>query len=83
MIKTRGRPVFFLHRRTTETLLDRTLTESEREPATLADLLPQPQDNNEAVDPFAMLIGHDRSLHDAVEKKGKPRYCIPTGCTSC
>lgn len=78
VIKTRGRPVFFLHRRTTETLLDRTLTESEREPATLADLLPQPQDNNEAVDPFAMLIGHDRSLHDAVEK-GKAAVLYPHG----
>lgn len=39
-IKSRGRPVFFLHRQAIETLLGRKLDESEREVQTVADLLP-------------------------------------------
>ncbi|WP_434636819.1 transcriptional regulator DagR [Klebsiella sp. I138] len=77
VIKTRGRPVYFLHRRTTETLLDRQLTETDREPVTLADLLPKHAPDTMA-DPFTLLIGHDRSLHDAVEK-GKAAVLYPHG----
>ena len=50
-IKSRGRPVFFLHRQAIETLLGRKLDESEREVQTVADLLPV-QENQATDDPF-------------------------------
>lgn len=64
-IKSRGRPVFFLHRQAIETLLGRQLDESEREVQTVADLLPV-QEDQATDDPFFGLIGYDRSLRDAV-----------------
>lgn len=39
-IKSRGRPVYFLHRQALETLLGRQLEESEREVRSVADVLP-------------------------------------------
>lgn len=77
VIKTRGRPVFFLHRQATQTLLDRPLTESEREIGAISDLLPD-RDLPPVSDPFTLLIGHDRSLRDAVEK-GKAAVLYPHG----
>lgn len=77
VIKTRGRPVFFLHLQATQTLLDRPLAESEREIGTISDLLPD-RDLPSVSDPFSLLIGHDRSLRDAVEK-GKAAVLYPHG----
>lgn len=77
VIKTRGRPVFFLHRQATQALLDRPLTESEREIGAISDLLPD-RDLPPVSDPFTLLIGHDRSLRDAVEK-GKAAVLYPHG----
>lgn len=77
VIKTRGRPVFFLHRQATQALLDRPLTESEREIGAISDLLPD-RDLPPVSDPFTLLIGHDRSLQDAVEK-GKAAVLYPHG----
>lgn len=76
-IKSRGRPVFFLHRQAIETLLGRKLDESEREVQTVADLLPV-QENQATDDPFSGLIGYDRSLRDAVEK-GRAAVLYPHG----
>lgn len=76
-IKSRGRPVFFLHRQAIETLLGRKLDESEREVQTVADLLPV-QENQATEDPFSGLIGYDRSLRDAVEK-GRAAVLYPHG----
>lgn len=76
-IKSRGRPVFFLHRQGIETLLGRKLDESEREVQTVADLLPV-QENQATDDPFSSLIGYDRSLRDAVEK-GRAAVLYPHG----
>lgn len=81
VIKTRGRPVFFLHLQATQTLLDRPLAESEREIGAISDLLPE-RDLPSVSDPFSLLIGHDRSLRDAVEKV-KRRCSIRRGCTCC
>lgn len=75
-IKSRGRPVFFVHREAIEALIGRRLPEHEREVQSLADLLP-PQVETQG-DPFTALIGHDRSLHDAVEK-GKAAVLYPHG----
>ncbi|MCS4271853.1 sigma-54 dependent dga operon transcriptional activator [Raoultella sp. BIGb0132] len=77
VIKTRGRPVFFLHLQATQTLLDRQLAESEREIGAISDLLPD-RDLPSVSDPFTLLIGHDRSLRDAVEK-GKAAVLYPHG----
>ncbi|HFI5641268.1 TPA: transcriptional regulator DagR [Raoultella planticola] len=77
VIKTRGRPVFFLHRQATQALLDRPLIESEREIGAISDLLPD-RDLPPVSDPFTLLIGHDRSLRDAVEK-GKAAVLYPHG----
>ena len=77
VIKTRGRPVFFLHLQATQTLLDRPLAESEREIGAISDLLPD-RDQPSVSDPFSLLIGHDRSLRDAVEK-GKAAVLYPHG----
>lgn len=77
VIKTRGRPVFFLHLQATQTLLDRPLAESEREIGAIRDLLPE-RDLPSVSDPFSLLIGHDRSLRDAVEK-GKAAVLYPHG----
>ncbi|ROR06247.1 transcriptional regulator DagR [Erwinia sp. JUb26] len=76
-IKSRGRPVFFLHRRAAEALLGRSLDESEREVRSIADLLPR-QDNPTTDDPFVVLTGFDRSLRDAVEK-GRAAVLYPHG----
>nr|WP_314424252.1 transcriptional regulator DagR [uncultured Erwinia sp.] len=76
-IKSRGRPVFFLHRRAAEGVLGRALEESEREVRSIADLLP-PNENHPADDPFTALIGFDRSLHEAVEK-GRAAVLYPHG----
>ena len=76
-IKSRGRPVFFLHRQAIETLLGRKLDESEREVQTVADLLPV-QEAKATDDPFFGLIGYDRSLRDAVEK-GRAAVLYPHG----
>lgn len=76
-IKSRGRPVFFLHRQAIETLLGRQLDESEREVQTVADLLPV-QEAQATDDPFFGLIGYDRSLRDAVEK-GRAAVLYPHG----
>ena len=76
-IKSRGRPVFFLHRQAIETLLGRKLDEFEREVQTVADLLPV-QENQATDDPFSGLIGYDRSLRDAVEK-GRAAVLYPHG----
>ncbi|EMM5878018.1 sigma 54-interacting transcriptional regulator, partial [Raoultella ornithinolytica] len=77
VIKTRGRPVFFLHLQATQTLLDRPLAESERDIVAISDLLPE-RDLPSVSDPFSLLIGHDRSLRDAVEK-GKAAVLYPHG----
>ncbi len=76
-IKSRGRPVFFLHRKATEALLGRTLEASEREVRSLADLLPC-EENPAPDDPFTALTGYDRSLRDAVEK-GRAAVLYPHG----
>lgn len=76
-IKSRGRPVFFLHRQAIEMLLDRTLDESEREVRSVADLIAH-QESLVSDDPFIGLIGYDRSLHDAVEK-GRAAVLYPHG----
>ena len=76
-IKSRGRPVFFLHRRAAEALLGRSLDESEREVRSIADPLPR-QENPAADDPFVALTGFDRSLRDAVEK-GRAAVLYPHG----
>lgn len=76
-IKSHGRPVFFLHLRAVETLLDRPLAETEREVRAIADLLPR-QTSQPPADPFTGLIGYDRSLRDAVEK-GKAAVLYPHG----
>ena len=76
-IKSRGRPVFFLHRQTLETLLGRKLESSEREVRSVADLLPQTENTGDD-DPFTGLIGYDRSLRDAVEK-GRAAVLYPQG----
>ncbi|ADO50050.1 Sigma 54 interacting domain protein [[Enterobacter] lignolyticus SCF1] len=75
-IKGRGRPVFFLHRLALEALLGRPLLDAEREVHSAAALLPHPPEQED--DPFALLIGHDRSLRDAVEK-GKAAVLYPHG----
>lgn len=76
-IKSRGRPVFFLHRQAIEMLLDRTLDESEREVRSVADLIAH-QESLVSDDPFIGLIGYDRSLRDAVEK-GRAAVLYPHG----
>ncbi|MBM7344448.1 transcriptional regulator DagR [Pantoea coffeiphila] len=76
-IKSRGRPVFFLHRRAAEALLGRSLDESEREVRSIADLLPR-RENHATDDPFTALTGFDRSLRDAVEK-GRAAVLYPHG----
>ena len=76
-IKSRGRPVFFLHRQALETLLGRKLDDAEREVRTIADLLPR-QEGHTIDDPFTGLIGYDRSLRDAVEK-GRAAVLYPHG----
>lgn len=60
-IKSKGRPVFFLHRQAMETLLGRRLNDTECEVRTVGDLLP-PQEGRSPDDPFSGLIGYDRSL---------------------
>src|SRR5690606_37573355 len=77
VIKSRGRPVFFLHCQALETLLGRKLTDAEREVRSVAELLPQ-QENASVDDPFTGLIGYDRSLRDAVEK-GRAAVLYPHG----
>ncbi|PRD15239.1 transcriptional regulator DagR [Pantoea coffeiphila] len=76
-IKSRGRPVFFLHRRAAEVLLGRPLDESEREVRSITDLLPR-RENSAIDDPFTALTGFDRSLRDAVEK-GRAAVLYPHG----
>lgn len=76
-IKSRGRPVLFLHRQALETLLGRTLDDAECEVHSLSDLLPPPQSAS-SDDPFSGLIGYDRSLRDAVEK-GRAAVLYPHG----
>lgn len=75
-IKSRGRPVFFLHRQAIETLLGRKLDESEREVQTVADLLPVQENPQQTI--LSGLIGYDRSLRDAVEK-GRAAVLYPHG----
>lgn len=77
VIKSRGRPVFFLHCQALETLLGRKLTDAEREVRSVAELLPQ-QEMASVDDPFTGLIGYDRSLRDAVEK-GRAAVLYPHG----
>lgn len=76
-IKSRGRPVYFLHRQALETLLGRQLEESEREVRSVADVLPH-EEHYAPDDPFTSLIGYDRSLRDAVEK-GRAAVLYPHG----
>ena len=76
-VKRRGRPVLFLHREALEQLLGRTLASRECDVARVAELLPPP-DADDGGDPFAALIGHDRSLKDAVEK-GRAAVLYPRG----
>lgn len=80
-IKSRGRPVYFLHRQALETLLGRQLEESEREVRSVADVLPH-EEHYAPDDPFTSLIGYDRSLRDAVEKAVR-RCSIRTVYTFC
>ncbi|KFB98786.1 transcriptional regulator [Trabulsiella guamensis ATCC 49490] len=75
-VKTRGRPVFFLHRQALEALLGRGLSATERELPSVSALLPHADEQDN--DPFTALIGHDRSLRDAVEK-GKAAVLYPQG----
>ncbi|WES68483.1 transcriptional regulator DagR [Superficieibacter sp. HKU1] len=77
VIKSRGRPVYFLHRMAIEALLGRKLDENEREMRSVAALLPQPS-FPATTDPFSALIGYERSLRDAVEK-GKAAVLYPHG----
>ncbi|MDU4315099.1 MAG: transcriptional regulator DagR, partial [Klebsiella michiganensis] len=76
-IKSKGRPVFFLHRQAMETLLGRRLNDTECEVRTVGDLLPHQEDRSPD-DPFSGLIGYDRSLRDAVEK-GRAAVLYPHG----
>lgn len=76
-IKSRGRPVYFLHRQALEMLLGRQLEESEREVRSVADVLPH-EEHYAPDDPFTSLIGYDRSLRDAVEK-GRAAVLYPHG----
>ncbi|MDU1426034.1 MAG: transcriptional regulator DagR, partial [Klebsiella michiganensis] len=76
-IKSKGRPVFFLHRQAIETLLGRRLNDTECEVRTVSDLLPH-QEGRSPDDPFSGLIGYDRSLRDAVEK-GRAAVLYPHG----
>ncbi|MGS9121278.1 sigma 54-interacting transcriptional regulator, partial [Salmonella enterica subsp. enterica serovar Infantis] len=66
-IKSRGRPVYFLHRQSLETLLGRQLEESEREVLSVADVLTH-EEHYAPDDPFTIMSGYDRSMRDAVEK---------------
>lgn len=62
-IKSRGRPVFFLHRLATESLLERRLEEHEREVRSVANLRVH-QENHTANDSFTNLTGYDPNLQD-------------------
>ncbi len=77
VIKSGGRPVFFLHREAIETLLGRRLKDSECDVRTITDLLPH-HDAHATDDAFSGLTGHDRSLRDAVEK-GRAAVLYPRG----
>ncbi|MBB1199673.1 transcriptional regulator DagR [Enterobacteriaceae bacterium 89] len=77
VVKSRGRPVFFLHSQALQTVLGRKLGEGEHKLRAIADLLPNGVDAG-AEDPFTGLIGYDRSLKEAVEK-GRAAVLYPHG----
>ncbi|POP44659.1 transcriptional regulator DagR [Superficieibacter electus] len=77
VVKSRGRPVYFLHRAAIEVLLARKLGANEREVSSVSALLPH-QSLPATADPFSGLIGYERSLRDAVEK-GKAAVLYPHG----
>ena len=76
-VKRAGRPVLFLHRGALEQLLGRRLKNGECDVASVTELLPPPEPDAPG-DPFAALIGHERSLKDAVEK-GRAAVLYPHG----
>ncbi|MEG1688356.1 MAG: sigma-54-dependent transcriptional regulator, partial [Hafnia sp.] len=77
VIKVKTRPVYFLHRQTIETLLDSPLPDHLSEVRFVSDLLPVERQST-SNDPFAALIGFDRSLKLSVEK-GKAAVLYPSG----
>ena len=77
VVKSQGRPVFFLHRHALELLINRKLDDCECIVHSVASLLPKKEKYTDD-DPFSGLIGYDRSLRDAVEK-GRAAVLYPHG----
>ncbi|BDH47270.1 transcriptional regulator [Salmonella enterica subsp. enterica serovar Choleraesuis] len=78
VVKSRGRPVYFLHRQALEQLLKRPLSDAEISPQTLQELMPPAELAPDNECPFNALVGYDRSLRDAVAK-GKAAVLYPRG----